>query len=136
MIHRHPPLTSSLPADAGPRLAALTARAAGFALLVLVGLFHVLALPTHYQAAPYLGVLFGLAAAGAWAAALGIAVGVRGAWLLGAVVCAATLGGLLLAATAGLPGFSENLGQAYTVPSLLVEALYLALCGVAVATRR
>lgn len=110
----------------------MAARIAGAVLLVLVGIFHLVVLPTHWSAAPWLGILFVLAAAGAWLAAAGIAArGMWLAWVLGALVAASTFGGLLLAVTAGLPGFTETLSAPLAIPSLVVEGLYLLLAGVA-----
>jgi hypothetical protein len=75
----------------------------------------------------YIGVLFWLTVAASWLAAVGIASGVRGSWILGALVAAATFFGLILAVTVGLPNFSENLSENLAVPSLFVEAGYLVL---------
>jgi hypothetical protein len=105
-------------------------------MLVLVGAFHLAVLRDHFEYAPYLGILFGIAVAVAWAGAAGIAAGVRGAWVAGALVCVATAGGLALAVTVGLPGFSESLSAPLAVPSLVVELLYLAVYGGSALARR
>ena len=114
-----------LPSVPSGRAAAIVARATAVVLLALIGLFHLIEAPGHFDEQPYLGVLFWLTVAGSWLAAIGIASGVRGSWILGALVSAATFFGLILAVTVGLPNFSENLSENLAVPSLFVEAGYL-----------
>lgn len=136
MERSHRPLTLALPGTPGPRVAALAARGAAVVLLALVGVVHLAAAPSHFQAAAYLGVLFCLATAASWLAAIGVAAGARGAWILGALVAAAAVVGLLLAVTTGLPGLAETLSTPWAVPALVVEGLYLALYAVTAAARR
>lgn len=128
------PITlTRLPDRPGARVGAVAARLAGVALLGLIGFIHLVELPGHAEAASYLGMLFGLAVAGAWVAALGVAAGVRAAWLLGALVAVGAMAGLLVAVAVGLPGFRESFAETLAVPSLVVEGLYLALgAGVAI----
>lgn len=125
-----------LPAGSGPRTAALAARAAAVVLLALTGAIHVHEAPSHLQLQAYVGILFGVDAAGAFLAALGVAAGVRGAWLLGVAATAAPFAGLLLAASVGLPRFTESLSTQLAVPALLVEGAYLLLYAAVAAGRR
>jgi hypothetical protein len=100
------------------------------------GRSHLIEAPGHFDRQPYMGVLFWLTAAGSWIAAAGIVAGVRGSWVLGAFVSAATFFGLILAVTVGLPNVSENLGENLAVPSLGVEAGFLVLYIAAATGRR
>jgi len=126
----------ALPGTPGPRAAALAARASAFVLLVLIGAFHIAAAPSHFETAVYLGVLFWMATGASWLAAAGVAAGARGAWILGALVAAAAVVGLLLAVSVGLPGLRETLTTPWAIPSLVVEGLYLALYAASATARR
>jgi hypothetical protein len=110
----------------GPRCRDRSPRYSG-RLACADGLFHLIEAPGHLDEQIYIGVLFWLTVAASWLAAVGIASGVRGSWILGALVAAATFFGLILAVTVGLPNFSENLSENLAVPSLFVEAGYLVL---------
>lgn len=129
-------LTVGLPRTGAGRPAALGARGAAVVLLALIGVFHLIEAPDHFAAQPYIGILFWVATAGAFVAALGIASGLRGAWILGATVAAATFAGMVLAATLGLPHFREDFSDSFAVPSLVVEGLYLVLYVATSASRR
>ena len=117
----------SLPGYSVGRIGAIAARVGGAGLLVAIGLIHLIAAPGHFEQQPYVGVLFWLAAAGSFLAALGILFGIGGAWILGAFLALSTFVGLLLATTIGLPNFSEDLSDSLAVASLFVEGAFLVL---------
>jgi hypothetical protein len=111
-------------------------RGAAVVLLGMIGLIHLVQAPLYAQGAPYIGVLFILACVGSWLAALTIAGGIRGAWVLGAVVAAGTFAGLLVASTVGLPGFMDSLNAPMATRSLVVEGLFITLYVAVAAFRR
>ena len=129
-------VTMTLPPRAPQRPMAIAARAVACMLLALVGVIHLVEEPDHGAAAPYLGALFILAAVGSFVAAAGVAAGVRGAWVLGAVIATLTFAGLCVAATVGLPQYSEEFSADLAVPSLVVEGLYLLVYTASAASRR
>jgi hypothetical protein len=112
-----------------PRARVLTGvgRGAAVVLLSIIGLIHLVQAPLYTQGAPYIGALFILACLGSWLAALTIAAGIRGAWVLGALVAAGTFAGLLVASTVGLPGFMDSLDAPMAMRSLVVEGLFIVL---------
>lgn len=124
-----------LPATAARKSLALVARGVAVILLILIGAFHLHEAPSHFSPVAYVGILFWLATAGSWAAAAGVAAGLRGSWILGAVIAAATFAGLLLAASVGLPHFTEDLSAPFAVASLVVEGAYLAMYAAAAVAR-
>jgi hypothetical protein len=124
------------PPGLGARVLTGVGRGAAVVLLGLIGLIHLVQASLYAQGAPYIGVLFSLACVGSWLAALSIAVGIRGAWVLGALVAAGTFAGLLVAATVGLPGFMDSLDAPMAMRSLVVEALFIVLYVAVAAFRR
>jgi hypothetical protein len=102
----------------------------GVALILLVGLIHLVETPEYFGITLYLGALFAANVAGSVVAAVGIYRGSRNwGWLLGAVISGAALVAYLLSRTFGLPGFAEGAG-AWDEPlgtvSMIVEALFIA----------
>ena len=61
-------------------------RLAAIALIVVVGLTHLIGAPPHYRFAPYIGVGFVVNFIGALVAAVGIYRDALWGWLLGALV--------------------------------------------------
>lgn len=102
---------------------------AGIALIVIVALVHLIQGPSQREDAVYKEILFFLAAAGGFVAALGIWRAIRFSWLLGVLVAAGTLMGYFWSRTIGLPGlpvdtdYFEPLG----VVSVIAEASFLVL---------
>jgi hypothetical protein len=81
-----------------------------------------------YRAPHYLVALFFLNAAGTLAAVAGIALRIRGAWTLGALIAVPSIVLLLVAGTSGLPGVHlRSLTSASEVACLAAEALYTLL---------
>lgn len=112
------------------------ARLAAAALLVSIGIVHLVLAPQYYPAAAYVGILFYATAAASLLTALAIAVGVRGAWLLGGLIAAGAFAGLLLSVTVGLPGFNDSLSAPWAVLSLVLEgALVVLFLGLVVVRR-
>ncbi|MHB8719190.1 MAG: hypothetical protein ACYDAC_09925 [Candidatus Dormibacteria bacterium] len=119
------------------RGASLGFRGAATALLVAVGIIHLWLAPTYLQGAAYVGVLFFATAAVALITALAIAVGLRGAWILGGATCAGAAAGLVASVTVGLPGgFRDSLGAPGATLSLLSEVAFIALYLLAATVRR
>lgn len=134
--HRGAGMSLPLPDDGRSRAASIAVRATAVALLVLVGLFHLLEAPGHFAVQPYLGILFWLTTAGSSVAAAAVAVGLRGGWILGAAIAACTFVGLIIALSVGLPGFAESLSERLALPSLVVEGVFLLLYGTVASKRR
>ena len=107
-----------------PRLTRLT----GIALILVVGLIHLVEAPEHFEAALYLGVLFAANFAGTLVAAVGIWRGARG-WTLGALISGLSILAYLASRLFGLPGFAEAAG-AWDEPlgslAVIFESLFLA----------
>jgi hypothetical protein len=113
-----------------------SARLVGAGLLVAIGLIHLALAPTYSSAAAYVGVLFHVAGAAAWASALGIIIGVRGAWLLGGVIAAGAFAALVVSATVGLPHFTDSLSAPWAMLSLMLEGIFVACYAAAAVLRR
>jgi len=112
------------------------ARVVGAGLLVAIGLIHLSLAPTYILVATYIGILFYVTCAVAWLSALAILVGVRGAWLVDALLSAGTMSGLVLASTTGLPAFMDSLSAPLATLSLALEGGFLALYASAAIARR
>jgi uncharacterized membrane protein len=115
---------------------------AGYVLLLVDGLIHVLKLPDMNSKATYLGVLFALNVIAAFALAGGVLLNQSRAWGLGTLLCLMTMAGYVLARTVGLP---YDLDNDWTDPigvvpvglvSLLVELSFVVLFVWLRATRR
>ena len=105
-------------------------RLAGIALVLAVGVVHLVEAPEHYEIAPYLGVLFAANFAGTLVAAVGIFRGVKSwGWTLGAVISALSLLAYPVSRLFGLPGFPEAAGE-WDEPlgslAMILEGLFLA----------
>jgi hypothetical protein len=106
-------------------------RLAGVALVLVVGLIHLVEAPEHFAAVAYLGTLFAVNFVLALASAVGIWRGSKSwGWLLGAGISAVSILAYLWSRALGLPGFPEGVG-AWNTPvgsvSVIVEALFLGL---------
>ncbi len=121
-----------------PRLTA----AAGVALILAVGLVHLWEAPAHFEATPYVGVLFVANFVASLVSAVGI---VRGAktwgWSLGVLVSLGALLAYLGSRAIGLPGLAEAVGD-WDEPlgtfAMMMEGLFLVgystvMTGIAVA---
>lgn len=111
----------------GPRVTQWSA----IALILAVGLIHLVLVPEHFEAAPYLGFTFVAVFLASGVGAAGIFWGSWWAgWTPGAVLCAAAFVAYILSRALGLPGFSEAVG-AWDTPAgtvaAAVEALYVGL---------
>jgi hypothetical protein len=105
-------------------------RLAGIALVLAVGAVHLVEAPEHFEAAPYLGVLFVANAAGTLVAAVGILRGAKGwGWTLGALICGLSILAYLASRLFGLFGLPEAVGE-WDEPlgslALILEGLFLA----------
>jgi hypothetical protein len=100
---------------------------AGIALILVVGLIHLINSPEDLEEGSYTGVLYLANFLGALAAAVGIYRGRRWGWALGFLIAAGAFVAYVISRTAGLPGLPvetewlEPLG----VLSLIVEALFM-----------
>jgi hypothetical protein len=105
-------------------------RLAAIALVVVVGLTHLIGAPQHYRVAPYIGVGFVANFAGALVAAVGIYRDATWGRVLGASVVGGALVMYVVSRSVGLPGFEHAVGR-WSGPlgllSLVVEALFLAV---------
>ncbi len=102
----------------------------GIGLILMIGLTHLLLLPWHYEAAPYLGVSFGVLFTGSLLSALGIFRGSGWGWILGSALCAVAFVAYFISRIFGLPGFPEAAGN-WSAPAGTVafglEALFIFL---------
>lgn len=98
----------------------------------LVGVIHLALSPEYLEEAPYVGVLFivgGLALLGvAWALLRRPA---PAAWTTGGLVSIGMFIGFVLSRTVGLPGFHEAEWELSGIASLVLEAAYVVLWGLA-----
>lgn len=100
----------------------------GAALIVLVGVIHLVDAPDSFGEAAYKGALFAANGVAAAVAAVGVLRGSRWGWHLGVLVSAGAFLGYVVSRTLGLPGlppdeWMEPLG----VASLIAEALFVAV---------
>lgn len=80
---------------------------AGIALIVIVGVIHLVETPEYFETATYLGVLFLANLVGALVAAVGIYQGAGWGWTLGVIVAAGAFAAYIVSRTIGLPGLEE-----------------------------
>jgi hypothetical protein len=96
-------------------------------MIAAAGLLHLVLVPEYLAEAPFLGVLFLIAAPltgwAAWRLWRGEDLA---AWLLGSAVSAGMIAGFVASRTVGLFGYSSA-DWAEGIPALLVEAIFLAL---------
>ncbi len=105
-------------------------RLAAIALIVVVGLTHLIGAPQHYRVAPYIGVGFVANFIGALVAAVGIYRNALWGWLLGALVAGGALVMYVVSRSVGLPGFEHAVGRwsgPLGILSLVAEALFIAV---------
>jgi hypothetical protein len=105
-------------------------RLAAVALIVVVGLIHLVGTPQHYRVAPYIGVGFVANFIAALVAAVGIYRDAIWGWILGVLVAGGALVMYIVSRSVGLPGFEHAVGRwsgPLGVLSLVVEALFLAV---------
>jgi hypothetical protein len=108
------------------------------------GLIHLIGAPEHLQEATYIGVLFVANAAGALVAALGIYRDRLWGWLLGILVAGGAFVMFMVSRLIGLPAYQEHIGMwvgdspadRLGIPSLIVEAPFVALAAIVLARRR
>lgn len=104
---------------------------AGIALMVVVGLIHMVDAPDSFSEAAYKGVLFAANGLGAALAAFGIYQRRTWGWDLGGLVAAGAFVGYVVSRTVGLPGLGVD--DAWLEPlgvlSLVVEAVFVGLFG-------
>lgn len=107
------------------------ATAIGLVLIALTGLIHLVEAPEYWGEVRYVGALFGLTAAGAVLAAVGIMRGERWGWLLGSLIAVSNAVGYVASRTIGIPRFRENSWDTFLEPigiaSLVVELLFIIL---------
>jgi len=100
----------------------------GVFLLTIGGVVHFDRAELVRRAVPYLAVLFYLNAAGTLAAVTGIALRIRGAWTLGALVAAPSAVLYVIAGTRGLPKVHlRTLTSTGGMLCLVAEILYTGL---------
>jgi len=103
---------------------------AGIALIIAVGLIHLIGAPDSFDDATYKGILFLANGVGALIAAYGIGSGKRWGWVLGLLVAAGALAGYVASRTIGMPGLPAE-PDAWLEPmgvlSMLTEGLFSAL---------
>ena len=112
------------------------ARLVGAGLLAGIGLIHLALAPTYYSAAAYVGVLFYVTCAAAWSTALAIAIGLRGAWILGGLIASSAFAALVVSSTVGLPNFTDSLSAPWAMLSLMLEGIFVAVYVLAAFLRR
>lgn len=104
---------------------------AGIALILLVGLIHLLESPDYFEAATYVGALFIANAAGALVAAFGIVRGNAWGWVLGLLISGGAFVAYIISRTSGLPGAEALAQESFFEPSgvlsLVVEAFFVIL---------
>jgi uncharacterized membrane protein YfcA len=100
---------------------------AGIALIVIVGLIHLIDSPEDFKGGSYQGFLFIANFVGALAAAVGIYRGNRWGWALGVLIAVGSFAGYMISRTVGLPGLpvDEEWLEPLGVLSLIVEVLFM-----------
>ena len=108
-----------------------TLELAGIAGLATMIAIHATELAGKVEEVAYLGFGYVALIAGAFVAALMLAVGDRRGWVVAAATASATLVGYVLTRTTGLPGSTDdigNWGETLAIWSMLAE---LGVCGLA-----
>lgn len=107
--------------------------AAGAGLIFVAGQIHLVLAAEHLEETPYVGALFVANFVGAMAAAIGIYLGKRWGWALGALVAGGAFVTYFVAGTVGLPGVERGHSTELLAPvgvvSQTVEALFLVIVG-------
>jgi hypothetical protein len=100
---------------------------AGIALILVVGLIHLINSPEDLEEGSYTGVLYLANFLGALAAAVGIYRGKGWGWVLGLLIAGGAFVAYVVSRTVGLPGLGveEEWLEPLGVLSLVVEALFV-----------
>jgi hypothetical protein len=97
------------------------------AAIGIAGLIHLVLAPSYYEKAPYLGVLFIVAAVGAAYVAVRLwRENDHRVWLLGGILAGSMALGFVLSRTTGLPGFHNRNWEFWGVISALLEIGFVA----------
>lgn len=110
-------------------------RVAAVGLLLPIGLIHLSLAPVYGAGAAYIGFLFYATFAATLVASAGILGGIRGSWILGLLVSSGAIGGLVTAATVGLPNFTDSFQAPKSMLSILLEGSFVALFAIAAVIR-
>jgi hypothetical protein len=110
-------------------------RALAVGLLIPIGLIHLSLAPAYGIGAAYIGFLFYATFYATLIAAAGIAIGVRGSWIVGLLASVGAVAGLVTAATVGLPNFTESFQAPKAMLSLVLELGFIALFAAAAVIR-
>jgi hypothetical protein len=98
------------------------------ALILEVGLLHIMNAQTAFEAAAYMGYLFAANFFGALLAAFAIRRRQAWGWRLGSIIAAGSIAGYAWSRTRGMPGMSaEEWFSPYGIVALSVEGLFLLL---------
>ena len=117
---------------------------AAILLILACGLIHLIGAPEHYEEAPYIGVLFLANFIAALVAAVGLYKNrLWAGWGLGVLAAGGAVVMFLVSRLIGLPAYEEHVGMWFGdslaeylgIPSLIVEACFLAVAVVVVVTR-
>lgn len=104
---------------------------AGIALILVVGLIHLVEAPEYFEVATYVGLLFLANVLGAAISAYWIHRGAGLGWVLGALVAGGAFVAYVVSRTLGLPGApglaQESIFEPLGLASLVAEALFMAL---------
>jgi hypothetical protein len=103
---------------------------AGIALIAIDGLIHFSLVPEYFEYASYLGLLFLANTFGSVLSALGINMGSRWGWTLGALTAGGAFAMYVVSRLFGLPGLPESEREwldPQGVLSLIVEGLFVTL---------
>lgn len=101
----------------------------GIALILIVGLIHLIEAPDYFEVATYVGTLFIANVVGAVVAAFGIFRGSSWGWVLGLLISAGAFVAYIISRTSGLPGAEALTQESFFEPSgilsLIVEAFFV-----------
>jgi hypothetical protein len=98
------------------------------ALIIAIGLLHLLTAQAEYEEAAYMGYIFAANFFGALIAALGIYHQRVWGWLLGLLIAAGSMAGYIWSRTLGMPGMAvAEWFNPYGVVALAVEGLFILL---------
>jgi len=100
----------------------------GIALILEIGLLHIMTAQGEYEAAAYMGYLFAANFFGALIAAFGIYHKQFWGWALGLIIAAGSIAGYVWSRTRGMPGMNvEEWFSPYGIVSLSAESLFILL---------
>jgi len=96
------------------------------ALILEIGMLHIMTAQTEYDEAAYMGYLFAANFFGALIAAFGIYHKQAWGWALGATIAAGSIIGYSWSRTVGMPGMNvEEWATPYGIMSMSLEALFI-----------